>query len=91
MSKNAVVLRKGGISHGDAHHAQKSIIRNMDDGQFNDWRGAGIVREATAADLAGTKPKQATPAKPKPRSKPKPVAKPAPALAVDTIPGAKPE
>jgi hypothetical protein len=69
------------------------IILNMPEGQFNDWRGVELVREATAAEvkreearLAGTKPKNAAPRAAKAKAKPKPKPKPAKPAAAPTVP-----
>lgn len=61
--KNAIVTRKRGVNHGEDHFPHGAVIRDMDAGQFKDWEAIGIVREATAAELAtDTPPKRAKPA-----------------------------
>lgn len=77
MPIHAFVMRKRGANHGDTHHPHGSIIKSMSDGQFRDWSGADIVREATAAEIGGGQPKPKAPAKPKrvAKPRPKPIAK----------------
>ena len=83
MKKHATALRA--FSHADETFAASQVILNMEPGQFTDWSadGVGLVREATAAEVAGTRGDKPAPAKKpsRPRSKPKaaPASAPAPA------------
>lgn len=53
---NAIVIRQRGVNHGGEHLASGTVVRDMDAGQFGDWKSAGIVREATAGELSGSAP-----------------------------------
>lgn len=55
MAKTAIVLRSRGINHAGVHHPHRSIIRDMPDGRFEDWRNAGLVRRPTPAEYRAAK------------------------------------
>ncbi|ABD25103.1 hypothetical protein Saro_0656 [Novosphingobium aromaticivorans DSM 12444] len=60
--KNAIVIRKRGVNHGDDHFPAGTVIRDMPEGQFKDWSDIGIVREASDAEVAAGGPgKQSKP------------------------------
>jgi hypothetical protein len=76
MKKHATALRA--FSHADDTFANRQVILGMDPGQFIDWRDAGLVREATDAEVAreqGTKEPTASKPKAKRTPKAKPVTK----------------
>jgi hypothetical protein len=66
MTKTAFTLRR--YRSGDERVAKGQVVRGMADNQFEDFRLAGLVREATADEAADA------PAQPKtfkPRAKPR--------------------
>ncbi|GGE75120.1 hypothetical protein [Sphingomonas prati] len=64
--KHAVALQQ--ITHGDDAFAQSAVIIGMHAGQFGDWEMAGLVREATATEVAAAKGEKTVARKPRKRS-----------------------
>lgn len=51
MKKHAVALRA--FDHGDKHFAKGEFIPNLE--HFGEWQPVGLVRAATAAEVARAK------------------------------------
>jgi len=49
---DAVVVRKGGMSHARQHFAEGAVIKGIADDQFAEWRAIGFVARATPAQVA---------------------------------------
>lgn len=56
MAKNAFVLRRITDSGAGLHYPARAVIKNMAADQFESWRKAGLVREATDAEIGGKTP-----------------------------------
>ena len=76
MKRDATALRA--ITHADKAIAKGDVLLGMDAGQFGDWSLAGMVREATDAEIARAKGDKAPAAK-KPAPRRRRAAKPTPA------------
>jgi len=85
MKRHATALRA--FTHADESFAAEQVILNMDPGQFADWSadGVGLVREATAAEVATARGDKPVAAKKRARSRAK-VKPAAPVAAPETPP-----
>lgn len=48
-TKAGIVARKSGVNYGGEHYPKDAAIK-LPESQFNDWLGAGIVREGKATE-----------------------------------------
>ena len=55
MKRNAVALRS--FTHANAPFRKGKVILDMSPGQFADWKSAGLLGEATAAEVTAARPK----------------------------------
>lgn len=66
MPKHAFCLASFTDAGTELSHPARSVIRDLADGQFLNWEHAGLIREATADEVAAAFPDPAptSPAKP---------------------------